>query len=93
MAVPISGRINIDSDDIEVKNLPQGKAISLIYTGPYADVGIAYTKAMEYAHTHGYKVLPGGAREIYLNDPNQVADDQLMTELQIQIKENGEDDK
>lgn len=85
VAIPITGRITLDSDEYEVKNLHGHDMVSLIYTGSYEDVGVAYTKAFKYINENNFAVVDH-SREIYLNDPNTVNEEELMTEIQIPIR-------
>ena len=72
------------SPGFDVKSLPGGKMVTLIYTGPYHEVGGAYTKALEYVGSHGLK-MNGLCREMYLNNPQEVPESKLMTEIQIPV--------
>jgi effector-binding domain-containing protein len=83
IAVPIVGRISVEPE-FEVKSLPGGKMVTLIYTGPYHEVGEAYTKAIEYVGGHGLR-MSGKCREMYLNNPQEVPESKLMTEIQIPV--------
>jgi effector-binding domain-containing protein len=83
IAVPIVGRISVEPG-FDVKSLPGGKMVTLIYTGPYHEVGGAYTKAIEYVGSHGLK-MNGFCREMYLNNPQEVPESKLMTEIQIPV--------
>lgn len=84
MAVPITGRITVDPD-FEVKNLPGGKVITAIYTGGYGGIGEAYTKLFEFMTKNSYE-QSGPTREIYLTNPNEKPEEELMTELQLPIE-------
>jgi effector-binding domain-containing protein len=83
IAVPIVGRISVEPG-FDVKTLPGGKMLTVLYTGPYHEVGGAYTKAIDYIGSHGLQVI-GPCRESYLNDPQQVPESKLMTEIQIPV--------
>jgi effector-binding domain-containing protein len=83
IAVPVVGRISVEPG-FDVKSLPGGKMVTLIYTGPYHEVGGAYTKALEYVGSHGLK-MNGLCREMYLNNPQEVPESKLMTEIQIPV--------
>jgi effector-binding domain-containing protein len=83
IAVPVVGRISVDPG-FDVKSLPGGKMVTLIYTGPYHEVGGAYTKALEYVGSHKLK-MNGLCREMYLNNPQEVPESKLMTEIQIPV--------
>jgi AraC family transcriptional regulator len=56
----------------------------VLYTGPYHEVGGAYTKAIDYIGSHGLQVN-GLCREMYLNNPQEVPESKLMTEIQIPV--------
>ncbi|HEY3272923.1 MAG TPA: GyrI-like domain-containing protein [Methanocella sp.] len=83
IAVPIVGRISVEPG-FDVKTLPGGKMVTVIYTGPYHEVGGAYTRAIEYVGSHGLK-MNGFCRETYLNNPQEVPESKLMTEIQIPV--------
>jgi effector-binding domain-containing protein len=83
IAVPIVGRISVEQG-FDVRTLPGGKMVSIIYTGPYHEVGGAYTKALEYLNDNGLKI-GGKCRELYLNDPRSVPESELLTEIQIPL--------
>ena len=80
MAIPIVGPINLDGSRIEVQNLPGGRFVSVLYTGPYSGVGKAYERLFAYMGEHG--LAPAGpSRELYLNDPAEVPEEELLTEV------------
>ena len=83
IAVPIVGRISVEPG-FDVKSLPGGKMVTLIYTGPYHEIAGAYTKAIEYVGRHGL-MINGPCREMYLNNPQEVPESKLMTEIQIPV--------
>jgi effector-binding domain-containing protein len=85
MALPIAGRITLDDPSIEVKNLPGGTFVSTVYTGPYQAIGKAYERIYAYIADHGYDP-DGPGRDLYYNDPHEVSEDQLMTEIQCPIR-------
>ena len=85
VAIPISGRVSISDESTGIRYLEETEVLSLIYTGPYEDLGIGYTKLLEQANKHGF-TTGHETREIYLNDLSQVAPDELMTEIQVPIR-------
>ena len=85
MAIPITGRIAVDSEEIEVINLDACQMISVLHTGSYSEVGSGYTRIHEYILKNGYEII-GPSREIYLNDPNKVDEAELLTEIQIPVR-------
>ncbi len=85
MAVPISGRVTIQSPNIELRNLPGGRVVSAIYTGPYEEIAQAYTRTHEYVYAHGLAIR-GPSVELYLNNPQITPPAELLTEIQVPIE-------
>jgi len=85
VAIPIAGRIAIDSEEIEIKNLESNHVVSVLHTGSYSEVGSGYTRIHESIINNGYEIS-GPSREIYLNDPNKVNEDDLLTEIQVPVR-------
>ena len=83
IAVPVVGRVSVEPG-FDVKALPGGKMVTLIYTGPYHEISGAYTKAIEYVGSHGLQ-MNGKCREMYLNNPQEVPESKLMTEIQVPV--------
>lgn len=86
VAVPIVGRVTLTDPEMEVKNTRPAKVISLIHKGPYSTIGMAHAKVQEYMTMTGLKPS-GPVRENYLNDPNSVLPSEIMTELQVPVKD------
>ncbi|MGB9929080.1 MAG: MerR family transcriptional regulator [Methanosarcina sp.] len=85
IALPISGRISIDDPRMEIKNLPAVKVVSVISRGPYKGVGAGYNKIFSYMTEKNLEpIVP--SRELYFNDPAEVPEGELMTEVQIQFR-------
>lgn len=83
-AVPVSGKIAVSNPAMEVRTLPGGTCLSLIYQGPYDGLHGAWSHIGAYAEEREF--FPAGPhREIYLNDPDTVIENELLTELQIPI--------
>lgn len=85
VAVPITGKVMLDDPSFEVKNLPERKVASLVHKGSYETIGMAYAKLYEYITKKGLE-MSGLMMDIYLNDPNTVAPDEILTEIQAPIK-------
>jgi len=59
--------------------------ISVIYRGPYHGVEVAYNRIFSFEEENNLEtILP---RELYFNDPAEVPEEELMTEVQIQVQE------
>ncbi|GAB6286673.1 MAG: hypothetical protein STSR0009_28750 [Methanoregula sp.] len=84
-AALISGRMVLSDPAMDVRTLPGGKCLTLIHKGPYANLHEAWSRIGAYAEQHNF-MSTGLHREVYLNDPNDVSDEELLTELQIPVE-------
>jgi effector-binding domain-containing protein len=85
VAFPITGKITVDSDEFEVKNLPERKVVSLVHKGSYETIGLAYKTLYEHIQEKGYEMI-GPMMDVYLSDPEKVEPDEILTEIQAPIK-------
>ncbi|SCG84876.1 GyrI-like domain-containing protein [Methanobacterium congolense] len=70
--------------NVRVKNVAAHHVLSVMYKGPYSEVGNVYAAVMEYAVKNQYE--PAGApMEIYLNSPQEVPEEELLTEIQFPV--------
>jgi len=65
--------------------LAGGPAAVTVHRGPYAEIAPAYHTVSGWIADHGHE-LAGGPREVYLNDPREVAEADLLTEVQWPIR-------
>jgi effector-binding domain-containing protein len=83
-AVPITGKVVVSDPAMEITTLPGGQVVSLIHKGPYAGLHGAWSRIGKYLEEREFTItLP--PREMYLNDPGMVPEDELLTEIQIPI--------
>jgi len=83
VVLPVTGPVEIpNSACIELKSLPATRVLSLIHKGSYSTIHKSYQAAFEHMARAGLEVK-GTIRELYLNDPGQTAEENLMTEIQI----------
>jgi effector-binding domain-containing protein len=85
LAVPITGKVTVPDPSIEVKNLPGRKVASLVHKGSYETIGPAYAKLYDYVMKSELE-LSGPMMDVYLNDPNTVEPEEILTEIQALIK-------
>ena len=86
VAVPITGPVSLGETGAGVRTLPGGRFLSVLHTGPYPGVGRAYERLFAYMGEH--RLAPAGpSRELYLNNPHEVSEDELMTEVQFPVME------
>ncbi len=84
VALPVTGRVELEDPTLELRTLPATRVVSVIYTGPYQGVSSAHQAAFEAARALGLE-WNGPARELYLNDPHTVGEQELMTEVQYPV--------
>ena len=84
VAIPVTGTVP-ESGDIRVRDLPGHEQVaSVVHKGPFETIRKAYQFLMGWMEKNGYK-MDGPDRTLYLNDPTQVAPDEILQELQIPI--------
>lgn len=75
--------------DIEVRDLPGGRCISLLHKGPYDELCRSYDQARAYCRDHGYQLsIP--SREVYLKGPGLIFKGNpkhYLTEIQLMVGE------
>ena len=80
VAAPLPG-----GGDIRASEIPAGKAATTLHTGPYEDFGQAYNALMQWMEEHEYEGT-GVAYEFYLNDPTEIAPEELQTQIVLPLK-------
>jgi effector-binding domain-containing protein len=65
---------------VTVEEVPGGAVAATVHVGPYKGVGQAYVALQKWMTDNGRRPA-GMAREVYLNDPDSVPPEQLMTEI------------
>ncbi len=72
--------------EIQSGEIPAGKIAQTIYTGPYNKIEPAYNALTAFVEQQGYEAT-GVAYEFYLNDPGEVAPDELLTQIVFRLKQ------
>ena len=85
IAIPITGKVTVNDPSIEVKNLLKRKVVSLVHKGSYETIGMAYKTLYEHITKNGLE-MTGPMMDIYLNDPNTVEPEEILTEIQAPVK-------
>ena len=89
IALPISGKVTLTDPDAQLRVLPKTKVVSLIHKGSYYKLQESYTWIMKFMEEKGYNYVPPD-REIYLNNPKEVDEAELMTEIQLPFRKKSE---
>ena len=84
ICLPVAAPFDGDGE-VYGTELAGGPAAVTVHRGPYAEIGPAYHTVSGWVADHGHE-LAGGPREVYLNDPSQVAEADLLTEVQWPIR-------
>jgi len=81
---PISKKAE-GSEDIKCYELPGGKMAKIVHKGPYEEAGTTYEKLLAWLKENN-KTLAGPIREAYLNDPREVPQSEILTEIYAPIE-------
>ncbi|MEW6554217.1 MAG: GyrI-like domain-containing protein [Actinomycetota bacterium] len=83
LCVPVN-RLLESKGEIEAREVPGGLAAVTMHKGPYNTVELAYNDMEAWVKENGYQYA-GPAREVWLNDPSQVAESELLTEVSFPV--------
>ena len=78
-------------DGVSVRELPGSPCLSLLYQGPYEQMGHAYAKVFRVVKEKGYAVVMP-TREVYLKGPGMIFrgnPKRYLTEIQVPFKSEG----
>jgi len=67
-------------EDVALEEIPGGRVATTTHIGPYRAVGQAHTALQKWMTDNGCRPA-GMPREIYLNDPAEVPEAELLTEV------------
>jgi effector-binding domain-containing protein len=84
VAVPVGGQLE-ETDDIKYYTLPGGKMAKILHKGPYEACEPTYNKLFAWIEENGKKIV-GPTREVYLNDPREVPETEILTEIYAPIE-------
>jgi len=84
ICVPIVGTIS-DNPAVNERELEGGTMATTVHHGPYEEIAAAYHTVAGWISEHGHEVA-GPPREIYLNDPQIVAPEELLTRVEFPIR-------
>ncbi|MEM9368241.1 MAG: SRPBCC family protein [Planctomycetota bacterium] len=71
---------------LEKVTLPAGKALRLRHIGRYENLGNAWSGAYQFARYHKLKVAKSPGWEIYVNDPDDTATEELITDVYVPLR-------
>ncbi len=83
ICVPISGTVSGDSA-VYGRELEGATMATTVHRGPYQEIASAYHTLTGWISEHGHEIA-GPPRETYLNDPQTVPPEQLLTRVEFPI--------
>lgn len=83
IAIPFAGEAE-EGRRVKIKIIPEQLVISTVYKGPYSECGMALGTLAQYAYKNGYEIV-GPPMEIYLSDPNETPENELVTEVNFPV--------
>lgn len=69
---------------VKIKKVPAHYVASTVYKGHYGQALQIYQALIEYTAMNGYEIV-GPVKEIYLNNPMEVIEDELLTEVRFPV--------
>jgi effector-binding domain-containing protein len=84
ICVPV-GRAVSGGAEVYGRELEGGPMASTVHRGPYEEIGAAYHTVTGWISEHGHEIA-GPPREIYLNDPQSVPPEELLTRVEFPIR-------
>lgn len=79
VGIPFKGEAKED-EHVNIKIMPKHKTISTLFKGPYQEICPVYAEIMQYIMEGKYEMI-GAPREAYLNNPQEVPENELLTEV------------
>lgn len=85
IGIPVSKDTElIEEGEIKVVELLEHRVISIIHKGSYETLSESYKEMVEYSIKHDYDII-GSPKEIYINSPHEVQEEDLLTEIQFPV--------
>ncbi|MCD4807132.1 MAG: GyrI-like domain-containing protein [Methanococcoides sp.] len=85
VVIPVSEKIE-DTGNVKCYELPGGKMAKILHKGPYEDCGPTYHELFTWLAENGFAII-GPMREVYLNDPQEVAPEDILTEIYAPVEQ------
>ncbi len=83
MGFPVANKIQ-EKDEIYSGEISAGKCVAAMHYGPYSEMEPTYEKIMKWINDKGYS-MTGVSYEFYLNDPREVPEEKLETQIMIPV--------
>ncbi len=83
VGVPVKGAAP-ETDTIKIKTFPAQSVLSAVHKGPYSQISSLYAALMEYVTNNQCEII-GPPMELWLNNPMEVAESELLTEVRFPV--------
>jgi len=83
VGMPFAGEA-VEEGRVKIKTVQEKLVLSSVHKGPYNEVGKVYGAIAQYAYQNGYEII-GPPMEIYLSDPNETPENELLTECTFPV--------
>jgi effector-binding domain-containing protein len=84
ICVPVPPGATLPDGPATISEIPGGQVAATVHRGPYAEISPAYHYVTGWLEENGHQPA-GPPREVYLNDPQTVTQDDHLTEVQFPI--------
>lgn len=85
-AVSVASESGLQIDGLEKETLPKRKYAKFLLKGSHVGVWPAFEESLRIVNESDFEIGEGECLEVYLNDPSQTPEDELLTEILIPIK-------
>lgn len=84
ICIPVPAGTALPDGPVRYREVPGGPVAATVHRGPYQEISPAYHVVTGWIEQQGVKPA-GPPREVYLNDPQTVTPDELLTEVQFPL--------
>ncbi len=85
VCIPLDASLAVAGDrDVKIRELPAATVVAARHEGPHASIGETYDQLLTWVQENGFEAV-GPARELYLTNPTQHTDEELLTEVQMVV--------
>lgn len=83
VGIPFIGEVSGEGR-VKIRKIPAHQAVSTVYKGYYRQATQIYQALIEYAAENDHDIV-GPVTEIYINNPMEVSESKLLTEVQFPV--------
>lgn len=85
MGIPIANDSEVEgNDEINIVELLEHRVLAILHKGSYTSLNESYKEMVEFSIKNNYDII-GSPKEIYFNNPHEVPEEELLTEIQFPV--------